>query len=225
MISNPWALLQHVPHEGPGLIGPAAEAAGIELVPVRAWERDRVPGVGEVGGVVAMGGPMSVNDGAEHAWIEPEVELLGAAVRRSLPVLGVCLGAQLLARALGAEVRPGPAEEVGAGEVHLTEAGLRDPLLGPSGERLPVFHWHGETFDLPDGPESLAASDRYANQAFRAGERSWGLQFHVELDAGLAAAWRPLLPAGAAADPGRLAELERAGGTVLARFFELASGK
>jgi GMP synthase-like glutamine amidotransferase len=109
--------------------------------------------------------------------------------------------------------------------VHLTDAGLRDRLLGPSGERLPVFHWHGETFDLPDGAESLAASDRYANQAFRAGERSWGLQFHVELDAGLAAAWRPLLPAGVAADPGRLAELERAGCEVLARFFELASGK
>jgi GMP synthase (glutamine-hydrolysing) len=222
VISSPWALLQHVPHEGPGLIGPTAEAAGIELVPVRAWERDRVPAAGDVGGVVAMGGPMSVNDGAEHAWIQPEVALLSAAIARGLPVLGICLGAQLVARALGAGVRAANREEIGAGDVELTPAGIRDPLLGPAGERLAVFHWHGETFELPEGTESLAASGLCANQAFRAGERSWALQFHVELDAALATAWRPLLPPDADLSAAQVAALEREGRAVLGRFFRLA---
>ncbi len=220
-----WALLQHVPHEGPGLIEVAAAEAGIDLVPSRAWRGDPIPEAGGIGGVVAMGGPMSVNDAAEHAWLEPEIELLSDALDRELPVLGVCLGAQLMARALGCEVRAANLEEVGAGPVELTEAARDDPLLGPCGSRIMAFHWHGETFDLPAGRATLARTPRCANQAFRAGERAWALQFHVEVDARLAAAWRPLLPPSVGLGEAVGRELGREGAPVVRRFFELAAGK
>jgi GMP synthase-like glutamine amidotransferase len=220
-----WALLQHVPHEGPGLIASAAAEAGVDLVPSRAWASDTVPDAAEIDGVVAMGGPMSVNDVGEHAWLEPEIELLRRALDRELPVLGVCLGAQLLARAVGCEVRASEREEIGAGTVELTEAARDDPLLGRCGERIEAFHWHGETFDLPAGATTLASTALCANQAFRAGERAWALQFHLEVDARLAAAWRPLLPASTELGEGLVRELEREGAPVVRRFFELSAGK
>ncbi len=214
-----------MPHEGPGLIEAAATEAGVDLVPARSWAADSIPPAGEVGGVVAMGGPMSVNDVVEHAWLEPEIELLRDALDRELPVLGVCLGAQLVARALGCEVRGAKAEEVGAGPVELTEAARDDPLLGPCGRRIRVFHWHGETFDLPAASETLASTAQCANQAFRAGERAWALQFHIEVDARLAAAWRPHLPPSVELGEGLVRELGREGAPVVRRFFELAAGK
>lgn len=219
-----WALLQHVPHEGPGLIADEAAAADVRLETVRLWEGEPVPPVTELGGVVSMGGPMSAGDTAEHPWIEPEVELLATAIAAGLPVLGVCLGAQLVARALGCDVGPAEREEVGMGEVEITHAGRGDPLLGPAGERLPAFHWHGETFSLPPGTESLASTPDCPNQAFRAGERAWALQFHIEVDAALADAWNPLLPAGARLGAVALAELRGAGRAVLRRFLERAAG-
>jgi GMP synthase-like glutamine amidotransferase len=209
--------------EGPGLIAAEAAAAGIELEPIRLWAGDPLPRPDALAGLVVMGGPMSVNDGAAHPWIEPEVELLASALEVGLPILGVCLGAQLLARALGAAVRPGREQEVGPGSVELTDAGRRDPLLGPCGEALEVFHWHGEGFELPAGRASLAASDRYPNQAFRAGARAWALQFHVEVDEALLAAWRPWLPAAVEIDGPALAGLERQGRELIARFFAEAA--
>jgi GMP synthase (glutamine-hydrolysing) len=137
-------------------------------------------------------------------------------------VLGVCLGSQQLAAALGAEVKHGPEREIGLGRVELTPEGLADPVLGPAADGaagLPVVHWHGDTFDVPPGAVRLASSDRYPNQAFRAGPRAYGLQFHVEVDRALAAGWEPHLPAGVElAEPGRAA-VERAGRSVLERFF------
>jgi GMP synthase-like glutamine amidotransferase len=213
-----------VPYEGPGLIGAEAEAAGVRLEPIRAWEGDPVPRVADVAGIVAMGGPMSVNDVAEHDWIDKEVELLANALAAEMPVLGVCLGAQLTARALGCEVRPSECEEVGAGEVEVTPAGRADPLLRPCGDRLEVFHWHGETFSLPPGAETLASTPGCPNQAFRAGEHAWALQFHVEVDAALADAWAPMLPAGVELDADDVARLEGPGRAVVRRFLELAAG-
>jgi GMP synthase (glutamine-hydrolysing) len=197
----------------------------VRIETVRVWEGDPLPPLGEVDGLVAMGGPMSVNDVAEHAWIEPEVELLSGALDAELPVLGVCLGAQLVARALGLEVGPAAREEIGSGEVELTDAGRADPLLGSCGEGLVAFHWHGETFDVPAGRNSLARTPDCPNQAFRAGERAWALQFHPELDAGLAAGWRPLLPAGVEVTADELSAIAGGGVPLLGRFFELALGK
>ena len=115
---------------------------------------------------------MGVDDADDHPWLVAERDLLAGAVRAGLAVLGVCLGAQQLARALGAEVRRGDAgDEVGPGEVELTSEGLADPVLGPAGSPLPCVHWHGDTFSLPVAAAHLAASGRYAHQAFRVGRR------------------------------------------------------
>jgi GMP synthase-like glutamine amidotransferase len=148
---------------------------------------------------------------------------LATAVDTGLPVLGVCLGAQLLAAALGAPVITGDEPEVGVGAVVLNADGRRDPVLGPEGDGLPVVHWHSDTFGIPAGAVRLASSDRYENQAFRLGEHVYGLQFHLEVDDGVAAGWAPDLPAGIRLDGPERAAVEQAGHRVFGRFLELAS--
>jgi GMP synthase-like glutamine amidotransferase len=173
-------------------------------------------------GLVVLGGFMGVHDEEEHPWLAAERELLADALNHGLPVLGVCLGAQQLAAALGAEVRRGPEPEIGLGDVELTAEGLADPVLGPLGARPPVLHWHEDAFDVPPGASRLASSEAYPNQAFRAGELVYGLQFHLELDRSLADAVRPHLPASVhLEEPGR-ARVEQAGRDALGRFLDLA---
>jgi len=213
-------LAQHAPHEGPGLVAPALAAAGIGLDVVRLDRGDDLPALDDLGGVVSRGGAMGVHDEAEFAWLAPERRWLAAAVEAGLAVLGVCLGAQQLAAALGAEVVTGPAPEVGTGEVTLTPEGLDDPVLGPDGPRLAAVHWHGDTFAIPDGAVRLASSDRYSNQAFRYGDRAYGLQFHVEVDRELADLWAPELPPGSTLDAGAVAAVETVGRRVLGRFVD-----
>lgn len=216
-----------MPFEGPGLIATVARECDIDLAVVRLDRGEALPAVTEVGGIVAMGGPMGVGDGAEHPWLAEERALLAMAVARGLPVLGVCLGSQQLAAALGAEVRPGPEPEIGLGRVQLTPEGRADPILGPASDgaaSLPVVHWHGDTFDVPPGAVRLASSDRYANQAFRAGRSAYGLQFHVEVDRELAAGWGAHLPPGVELAESARAKVERAGRSVLGRFFGLPAG-
>jgi GMP synthase-like glutamine amidotransferase len=217
-----WALAQHAPHEGPGLIAPALADAGVAIDTVRLDLGDELPAVEEVGGVVVMGGTMGVHDEAEFPWLVTERRWIADAVADGLPVLGVCLGAQQLAAALGAPVTGGPAPEIGTGEVALSAEGSADPVLGPDGPRLPAVHWHGDTFGIPDGAVRLASSDRYENQAFRYGHAVYGLQFHVEIDAALAALWSPELPPGCTLDDTALAAVEATGRRVLRRFVDLA---
>src|SRR5206468_3374756 len=156
---------------------------------------------------------------AQHGEGRAVVQAAGAGQGWGLPVLGICLGAQLLAAGLGARVTRGVEEEVGFGEVTLTDEGCRDPVLGRGPRSIPVFHYHGDAFDLPRGAVLLAASPSYPNQAYRFGDRVYGFQFHAEVDRGLLDAWTPILPAGTSIDPSLHAEAERAGRRVLGSFF------
>ena len=171
-------VIQHVPFEGPGLIAPALFAVGSKVAVVRADLGDELPAAGQLDVLVVLGGPMGALDDHDHPHLARERELIAECVRLGKPVLGVCLGAQLLAAALGARVRRGPVPEIGAGAVELVSAD--DPVFSPAGPRIPVVHWHQDTFDLPPGAELLASSDLYAHQAFRVGT-AYGLQFHVEI--------------------------------------------
>jgi GMP synthase (glutamine-hydrolysing) len=218
-----WVVLQHVAHEGPGAIALAVSDAGGDLTVVRVDRGEPAPApdaARRLAGLVVMGGPMSVHD--LEAWLPGERALLRAAVEANVPVLGVCLGAQQLAAALGAAVTPGPAPEVGVGEVHLTPEALHDPVFGPAPSPLPCVHWHGDTFSLPEGAVRLAGNDAYENQAFRVGVRAYGLQFHVEVTAALVAHWGPHLPPGVFVRAPDVAHVSRAGDGILRRFVALA---
>ncbi len=219
-----FVVLQHVAAEGPGLIGALAAERRLALDVRRMDRGDPVPPAREAGGVIVLGGPMGVYEAAAHPHLAAEQSLLAEACDRGLPVLGVCLGAQLLAAALGARVSRGPAPEIGAGAVTLTAEGSRDPVLGPSGPAFPVFHWHGDTFDLPPGATLLASSAAYPHQAFRVGERVYGFQFHVEVDRALAHAWASALPAGASLAESERCAVETAGRAILGRFLALPKG-
>jgi GMP synthase-like glutamine amidotransferase len=213
---------QHAPHEGPGLLAEVLGGAGLATHVVRLDRGDDLPALAELGGVVVMGGAMGVHDTEAFPWLEAERAWIAAAVGAEVPVLGVCLGAQQLARALGARVTTGPTPEIGVGDVVLTEEGRADPVLGPEGERVAVIHWHGDTFEVPDGAVRLATGERYPNQAFRFGRLAYGLQFHVEVDEAMAEAWAPDLPAGVSLDADARHDVEAVGRRVLGRFVEVA---
>ena len=130
--------------------------------------------------IMVFGGAMHPDQDAEHPWLAEEAAFILEAIDCEVPLLGVCLGAQLIARAVGANVGPAPRREVGWYEVRLNAAGCDDPLLGVLPARIDAFQWHYYNFDLPSGAELLAESDA-APQAYRLGERTWGVQFHPEV--------------------------------------------
>ncbi len=224
--SRTWFVLQHVAYEGPGLIGEALTEGGWGVAVVRLDRGGPLPDDRDVGGLVVMGGPMGVHDLDAHPWLAGERALIEAVATGGRPVLGVCLGAQQLALALGGEVTSGT-PEVGIGRVELTADGRRDPMIGPeygglAATAMACVHWHSDTFSLPDGAVHLAATRLTPHQAFRWGATVYGFQFHVEVDRRLAAAWAPHLPAGVSLDTAGLAEVEAVGRRVLRRFVNRA---
>ncbi|GAB7050897.1 type 1 glutamine amidotransferase [Catenuloplanes indicus] len=210
-------VLQHVAFEGPALIARALSAAGAATRTVRLDLGEPLPAAADLDALVVLGGPMGALDDQEHPHLVRERALIAECARRDVPVLGVCLGAQLLAAALGADVHRGPAVEAGTGTVTLTPAGRADPVLGPSGPVLPVVHWHRDTFTLPPGATLLAGSGAYPHQAFRSG-RSYGFQFHVEFDRPALDAAAPHLPPGTVVDPAAMRDVTTAGTRILARW-------
>jgi GMP synthase (glutamine-hydrolysing) len=175
--------IQHVPWETPHRILDACGSLHVHTVKPLAGQA--LPDHDEIAGAVVMGGPMSVDETDRHPELAIEREWLAEAVRREVPVLGICLGAQLLARALEAEVRPGKVE-IGWAPVEILDP--EDPILGAMAPRTTVLHWHGEVFDLPDGAKPLARSAQTEHQAFRHAN-AWGVLFHPEADCALLEAW------------------------------------
>ena len=179
---------RHVPFEDVGHIRPVLEARGIGVECVDLYrEGVRVPDVSGAAGLIFMGGPMSANDNLEY--LRQEMALIRAAHERGQPLLGVCLGSQLIARALGAAVYRNPRKEIGWFEIELTPAAAADAVFAGLASTLPVFHWHGETFDMPDGAVWLARSEACRNQAYRLGPATYGLQFHAEVTPEMIADW------------------------------------
>jgi GMP synthase (glutamine-hydrolysing) len=233
-------VLQHIACETPGAFEDLLLARGADLHRVELDEGQSLPA--DVRGydlIVAMGGPMGVNDEAGHPWLRDEKRLIGDAVRAGVPFWGACLGVQLLAASLGASVYPGPAPEVGLLPVTLTDAGLADPVFAGLPRQLPTLQWHGDTFDLPAGAVRLAGSDICPNQAFRWGERAYGVQFHVEVSDAMAIQWGSVPAYAAYADrvlgEGSLSRMLEAfaargdeirghGRSMFGRFLELAVG-
>jgi GMP synthase (glutamine-hydrolysing) len=173
-------IIRHTPYEGIAGFREPIEAAGYVLDRVDVTD----PGFSSLDFdapdlLLMMGGPMGVYEREAHPWIAHELERLAERIARGLPTLGVCLGAQMIAAAMGAEVRPGPVKEIGFAPVTLNDPGADSPLRHVAG--VPMLHWHGDTFDLPDDVELLASTPSYAHQAFRRGPELLALQFHAEM--------------------------------------------
>jgi GMP synthase (glutamine-hydrolysing) len=183
---KPLLVIQHVPWEGPHRILDAFAGAPIHRLEMLEGNMP-LPCVSEVCGAVIMGGPMSANDTDRHPRLAEELGWLAQAVDSRLPILGVCLGSQLLARALGARVSPGPVREIGFAPIEVLDQ--TDSLVGPLAPESEVLHWHGEVFELPPGAVPLARSAATELQAFRFKDHAWGLLFHAEADAKLGELW------------------------------------
>jgi GMP synthase (glutamine-hydrolysing) len=182
-------VLQHIACEPPGVYEDVMRERGIALHRVELDEGDALPDWREFDLLVAMGGPMSVNDEEQLPWLLDEKRLIAEAVRAGVPFFGACLGSQLLAASLGAKVFEGPRPEVGLLPVRLTSEALDDPVFRWLPRDLLTFQWHGDTFDLPSGATLLASSPVYTNQAFSWGDAAYGVQFHLEVSAEMAREW------------------------------------
>ena len=172
--------LQHVPFEALGSIETWLEATGATVTVTRLYDDEPLPDVAGLDLVIAMGGPMSVNDEAQLPWLVGELRFIREAIDRGVAVLGVCLGAQLIAKATGARVYKNAEREIGWFPVIGTSEESDVPNWARKGVTSSVFHWHGETFDLPKDAVSLARSPGCEHQAFRIGRSVIGIQFHLE---------------------------------------------
>lgn len=218
-----WLVLQHMSFEGPALIGEVAHSRGIDLRILRTDRGEPVPSpdaVASYDGIVILGGAMGALDDEKHPSLRAERELVAAAIENDVPVLGMCLGAQIIALAAGGDLLDGHGSEDGLGTVELTTQGLSDPIVGPIGGTVPVFHWHEDTFSLPEGAVLLASNEAYDHQAFRLGPVTYGFQFHLEMGPDELAALADHLPDDADRDPERAAHVAAVGRGVFERYFD-----
>jgi GMP synthase (glutamine-hydrolysing) len=183
-------VIENYPHATLGVVGTALDEAQAACCVLRPYVGDSVPDAADgFDALVLLGGVQNALDDANHTYLKEEVALVGAFAAQDRPVLGICLGAQLVARACGAENLLGRPLEFGWHEVRATQAGRVDPVLSALGGAAPFFHWHLDTFTLPPGAGHLAASDQTAIQAFRVGRAVYGIQFHFECDTAMVAKW------------------------------------
>jgi len=186
-------VFQHDPFEDLGFFGEVLDKQGTDYrvvrlfhgeMPTEEWEHVRA--------LIILGGPMNVDDEEAVSFLRWEKRIIRAAIDESVPMLGICLGAQLLAHVLGAPVQRHSQAEMGWYDVHMSADGRSDPVLGAAGERLPVFQWHSYSYDLPSGATHLARTETCEQQAFRFGSNAYGFQFHLEADVGVIERWLAL---------------------------------
>lgn len=180
--------LQHVPFEGLGSIETWLQSAGHTVTHGRMFQDKPLPDVRDIDGLIVMGGPMGANDDDLLPWMSPEKAYIRQAIDAGKPVLGVCLGSQLIAAVLGARVYKNEKREVGWFPIHRVPQAHDHPIGSLFPERLDVFHWHGDTFDLPPGAIRLMSSEGCRNQSYAVGERILAFQFHLEMTPSLARA-------------------------------------
>lgn len=181
-------VFRHIPFEGLGLIAPALKRNSKEFLYIETYSSGiEFPDVTSAQALIFMGGPMSAND--DLPYLQREIECIRAAHAAGIPMLGICLGAQLIAKALGGAVQRNPVKEIGWFPIEFTDAAAHDPLFSGLNQPETVFHWHGETFDLPPGAELLASSENCRNQAFRLGPNTYALQFHLEVTPDMISDW------------------------------------
>jgi len=193
-------LLRHVAHENAGTLETALRKAGLPFTYIDLY--DGAPADlpwNDMAALAVLGGPMNVDETDRYPFLAAELPWIRRAVASRLPVLGVCLGSQLLAKAHGARVYPNGIKEIGWYALDLMPEAGDDPLFGGRNPAETVFQWHGDTFDLPDGAVHLARSPLCKHQAFRLGPCAWGLQFHVEMTEAMVRDWL--------AEPGNCGEL------------------
>jgi GMP synthase (glutamine-hydrolysing) len=191
-------ILKNITAEGPGTI---EDFLAEEEIPFSVIELDSgqiPPSLEKFNTLIVLGGPMGVYELEKHPHLVIESRIIREAINRDMRVLGICLGSQIIAHCLGADVYPGPEKEIGWYHVELTGDGLKDPLMrrlaihprvGDFWRKFKVFHWHGDTFDLPLGAALLASSELYKNQAFRYGDNVYGFQFHLEVTKDMLTEW------------------------------------
>jgi GMP synthase-like glutamine amidotransferase len=183
-------IVKHIPIEGPGKLGEYLERNGIGSQTVELSLGDKLPSSPQdFSAIVILGGPMNVYQEKRYSFLKEETRFIQQVLRTEVPLLGICLGAQLIAKAAGAKVYQAEAKEIGWYQVGLTPAGISSPLFCGLPESLFVFQWHGDTFDIPEGGELLATSDGCPHQAFRYGNCAYGLQFHLEVTAEMIKEW------------------------------------
>jgi len=186
---KPLLLVRNDGFETYGVAVPSLRSAGAELLLIDAFEGQPLPELSEVAGVVMLGGTVNADQVDRYPFLLEDRTLTREAVEAGVPYLGVCLGAQILARALDRPVMKAARREVGFQPVHPTEAASDDALLSGFTDGDRVFQWHEDTFDLPEGATLLATDDDVPHQAFRVGDLAWGIQFHFEVDGAELEAW------------------------------------
>lgn len=183
-------ICKNISTEGPGTIEDFLKVKKIPFTIIDLSKGEEIPDIKAFDTLIMLGGPMSVNEEDIYPYIKKEEDLTREFIDRDKGVLGICLGAQIIAKALGSKVYKGKQKEIGWYDIELTSEGIADPLMrrlavhphvGDLWRRFKVFHWHGETFDIPEGAVRLAGSELFLNQAFRFGNKTYAFQFHIEV--------------------------------------------